>query len=208
LFVAVFLFCGTTHAGVIQYIDLRGNGGDLGHSATFSGADGLELYVSGFTADPTTPDDIRQKASGLGTELGVNDVSNDDPNFGAQLLSFSTNMGKIVGVEIEGFGRAEEVAFYASITNEPPALNSVLYELLFSSDGLMGNPDLFAIPDFSQSFLHVVSLTGVKATELRVSAIQVMVPEPGALSLLLGGMLILVVFSAGSKFRSATLRPR
>ena len=177
------LLGGAAQAAIID-INLRGTGGSLGHSATFFGGGGVELYVSAFTADPTTPDNIRQKASGLGTEIGVNDVSNDDPNFGAQLLSFSTNIGRIIGVEIEGFGRAEEVAFFASLTNAPPALNDPLYELLFKTDGQPGNPDLFAMPMFSQSFLHVVSLTGAKATEFRVSGIQVEVPEPAALGTL------------------------
>ena len=109
----------------------------------FDGIGGLELYVSAFTSDPTDADNVHQNGNGLGTTAGRNNLGNDDAGIFGQLLSFSSNVGEIVGIELWNFGRQEAVNFIGSDTNEPPyptAAEGTSWEVLSFDTGLAGNP--------------------------------------------------------------------
>lgn len=158
-------------------IDLRGNGGNLGHTASFSGAGGVELSVSAFTSDPETEDNVRQNGNGIGTQAGPgSSLNNLDPNFFGQFLSFTTNIGSIVGLDVHGFGRNEELLLVASDTNGVPDIGQ--FDVLASINGFAGNPDAFAVPAFSRPFLHVLSSLAQLDTTVRIASITVDTTNP------------------------------
>lgn len=151
---------------------------------------GVNLSVEAWSTTDLTSNrasqDIRQNGAGLGVEgNGSTQINTPDPGFNvtgiAEWLSFSTDIGDIVGVGISSLGPGEEVDFWGS--------NAASFNLgNFDFLGTLGGVGAIDVQNMSvnlggQPWLMVASSVPMKSG-FRVASIDVELPEPGTMGLL------------------------
>ena len=196
----------SAHAAIVTFNFTINKDANNNPSYVFSNG-GVDLSVSAWsTANGlATRDsqDIRQNGAGLGVDgNGSAQVNTPAPGFPdtgiAEWLSFSTNVGDIVGVGVNKLGPGEEVDFWGS---DAADFNLGNFDFL----GTLNGVGAISIQDMavnlgSQPFLMVASSVPVRSG-FRVATIDVALPEPGTLGFLFMGLL-------GMGFLTTIARPR
>ncbi|SLN12632.1 hypothetical protein [Oceanibacterium hippocampi] len=179
---ATMAMVGTAHAALVTFDFTSsgpfGNQGQNQHSFTYSQG-GANLTVEAFA----TPDflttvnsvDIRTNANGLGAEgngsTQINNPGGLPPT--AEWLSFFTDLGKVVSVDIWQLNNGEEADFWAQQAADFSGAFTFLGTLVGSS---AVNPQSQAV-DLAGAPWLVVS-TGNPESGFRVASVTVDVPEP------------------------------
>lgn len=165
---------------------------------TFSSS-GINLMVEAWSTTnqlaTRVSQDIRQNGAGLGvegdgsTQINTSTTFDTTPasgNTNAEWLSFSTNVGEIVGAGINSLGPGEEADFWGSSAAN---FNLGDFDFLGTLNGI-GAIDIqtMAISLGTQPWLMVASSVPV-VSGFRVAWIDVELPEPGTIGLLVIGLL-------------------
>ena len=188
---AIMCTAGMANAGIIT-IDLRGNGGNLGQTTTFSNG-AVSLDVFGYAVRNNgngVASNIHQNNRGLGIRRGNNQLNNDGgtDRWFSEFLSMLATGGEIVGVGLRGLGRGEEAGVGSSRTQAALPGTTVLRLVA----GRRNQLTWFAPRALRRRDYGVVGVSDLSPlTRFRVQAVRVAVPEPGALGLAALGLVLL-----------------
>jgi len=189
---AAALLCAASsaNAAIVTFDFTLNNDANNNPSYVFN-TGGVNLSVSAWS----TPDslatrisqDIRQNSAGLGVEgNGSTQINTTGFEPVAEWLSFSTDIGKIIGVGISSLGPGEEADFWGS---SAASFNLGDFAFLGTLNGIGAIDVQHRIVDpGSQPWFMVASSVPVQSG-FRVATIDVRLSEPGTVGLLAIGLL-------------------
>lgn len=188
---ALALLCtaGVANASIIT-IDLSGNGGNLGQTASFSsGSVNVDIYGWAVRASNGNlrASNIHQNNNGIGIRRGPNALNNDDgsDNWISEFITMAVDGGTLIGVSLTGLNVGEEAAI-GSTRNLAPGPGDARLRLV---SGIGNAATWFSPRALTRREFGIVAVSDFSPiSRFRVDALKVYVPAPAALGLLVLGM--------------------